>query len=119
MCPVISSLSGTDLALVVVEPTLSGIHDMERVVSVARHFGIQAACIVNKYDINLENSQHIETWCKRNGLRLLGRIPFDKRVTEALVRGLPVVEYTRDGAARDIEHLWSNVRELLNDDGRD
>jgi MinD superfamily P-loop ATPase len=118
-CPVISSLSGTDMALVVVEPTLSGIHDMERVVSVARHFGIQVACSVNKFDVNYENFEHIETWCTKIGVPLLGRIPFDRRVTEALIRRLPVVEYTSDGVARDIEHLWSNVRKLLNGIGRD
>ena len=88
-CPVISSLSGTDLALVVTEPTLSGIHDMERVVQVAHHFKTQTACCINKYDLNLQNSKKIESWCKKNSIPLIGKIPFDEQVTNLWFREFP------------------------------
>jgi MinD superfamily P-loop ATPase len=116
-CPVISSLAGADLALVVSEPTVSGIHDMERAVSVARHFGVRVACATNKFDINAENTNRVEDWCRSEGIPVLGRIPYDKAVTEAMIRGLPVVEHKRDGAARAIRALWGEVENLLNAHG--
>jgi MinD superfamily P-loop ATPase len=108
-CPVISSLSGASLALMVAEPTLSGIHDLERVLGVSSHFGIPAAVCINKYDLNEENSRRIEGYCKDQGIKLAARIPFDNAVTEAIVRGLPVVEYTDGAVSREIEGLWDSI----------
>jgi MinD superfamily P-loop ATPase len=118
-CPVISSLSGADLVLVVVEPTLSGIHDMERVVNVSEHFGIVATCAVNKADINLENTERIERWCKDRGVPVAGRIPFDRRVTEAMIHGHSIVEHMDDGAAVATRRLWARVEEILDDHEND
>lgn len=112
-CPVIASLSGVDAALVVTEPSLSGIHDLERVNSVAVHFGIRTLCVVNKYDINYENSGHIEKWCNRNGIPVLGKIPFDDDITKALVRGKTVVEYSQNSAAQAIRTIWERVENLF------
>jgi MinD superfamily P-loop ATPase len=95
-CPVIASLSGIDIALIVTEPTLSGIHDMERVISVAKHFGIQVACVINKFDINLNNTKNIENWCQINNVPFIGKIPYDQSVTESIVHGVPLVEYAID-----------------------
>ena len=112
-CPVISSLSGTDLALVVTEPTLPGIHDMERVVQMASHFKTRTACCINKYDINLENSAQIESWCQKNSIPLLGKIPFDEEVTESMVQGIPLTEYTNNSASREIINMWRKLHKLF------
>jgi MinD superfamily P-loop ATPase len=108
-CPVISSLSGASLALMVAEPTLSGIHDLERVLGVSGHFGVPATVAINKYDLNEENSRRIEEYCKEQGIKLAARIPFDNAVTEAIVRGLPVVEYTKGKVSREIAGLWDSI----------
>jgi MinD superfamily P-loop ATPase len=105
-CPVIASLSGTNLALVVTEPTLSGIHDMERIVAVARHFQIPTACCINKYDINLENSSRIEAWCQDHSVPLLGKIPYDEEVIRSMVQGYPLTEHTESVASEEIHKLW-------------
>jgi MinD superfamily P-loop ATPase len=112
-CPVISSLSGANLALLVTEPTLSGIHDLERVLGVCRHFGVPALVCINKYDINEENSRQIETYCHRQGVNVVAKIPFDNVFTEAMVQGLPVVGYSNGAVSRQIDLLWQNVSRLL------
>lgn len=112
-CPVISAITGVDAVLVVTEPTVSGIHDMERVIGVSRHFGIKTFCCINRYDINLKNTKKIEKWCEKNGVLVLGRIPFDMRVNQALIKGLPVVEYTDDGASLEIERIWKRLVQNL------
>ena len=105
-CPVISSLSGADLALLVTEPTLSGIHDLERVLGVCRYFEVPAAVCINKYDINEENTRSIEDYCAAEGIPVVGRLPYDDAFGEAIARGVPVVSDRRDGIARDIAGLW-------------
>jgi MinD superfamily P-loop ATPase len=112
-CPVISSLSGANLALLITEPTLSGIHDLERVLGVCHHFSVPALVCINKYDINGDNSRQIERYCLSQGVEVAARIPFDNAVTEAMVHGLPVVEYTRNGASQQIESLWILVSKSL------
>jgi MinD superfamily P-loop ATPase len=112
-CPVISSLSGANLALLVTEPTLSGIHDLERVLGVCRHFGVPAMVCINKYDINESNADQIEDYCHSQGTEIAARIPFDNAMTEAMVAGLPVVEYTRNGVSHQIEALWEQVSKSL------
>ena len=96
-CPVISSIAGTDLVIIVAEPTVSGIHDCERVASLARHFRIPAAGLINKYDINEESTAAIIDYFKRHGITLLGKIPFGIEVNRAIARGELVVDY--DGSA--------------------
>jgi MinD superfamily P-loop ATPase len=113
-CPVISSLSGASLALLVTEPTLSGIHDLERVLGVCRHFNVPALVCINKYDINQENTRQIEGYCRQQGVEVAAKIPFDNVVTEAMVQGLPIVEYGDNSVSRQIELLWQNISRLLN-----
>jgi MinD superfamily P-loop ATPase len=108
-CPVISSLSGAHLALLVTEPTLSGIHDLERVLGVCRHFGVPALVCINKYDINEDNSRRIKDYCLKQKVELASRIPFDNVVTEAMVKGSPVVEYNDGPVSREIKSLWQNI----------
>lgn len=112
-CPVISSLSGAHLAVLVAEPTLSGMHDLERVVGVARHFGVPALVCINKYDLNEQNSAAIEAYCRQESVPLAARIPFDNAVTESLLRGVPVVEYSTGPVAREIGSLWEAVSAAL------
>jgi MinD superfamily P-loop ATPase len=112
-CPVISSLSGADLALLVTEPTQSGIHDLERVLDVCRHFGIPALVCVNKYDINEDNTRRIEDYCLGQGLKVVARIPFDNVVTEAIVKGVPVVEHAQGRVTTEIESLWHCISQAL------
>jgi len=112
-CPVISSLSGANLALLVTEPTLSGIHDLERVLDVCHHFGIPALVCVNKYDLNEDNTRQIEDYCLSQRVEVAGKVPFDNIVTEALVQGLPVVEYSQGKVAQEIERLWQTITRVL------
>lgn len=112
-CPVIASLAGVDLALIVTEPTLSGIHDLERVAGVTHHFGIRSLVCINKYDLNLVVTQRIEEYCQQNNIELVGKVPFDISITEALVRGLPVVEHSDNHLTDEIKSLWKKIRESL------
>jgi MinD superfamily P-loop ATPase len=108
-CPVISSLSGANLALLVTEPTLSGIHDLERVLGVCHHFGVQAMVCINKYDINENNTRRIEGYCLSQEVEVAARISFDNVVTEAIVQGFPVVEYSQGKVTHEIESLWQRI----------
>jgi len=112
-CPVISSLSGAALALLVTEPTLSGMHDLERVLGVCRHFGVPAAVCINKYDLNEENSRQIESQCLSQGVKVIGRIPFDNAVTASIVQGVPVVEYSTGRITREIVRMWQHLSTAL------
>jgi MinD superfamily P-loop ATPase len=112
-CPVISSLSGASLALLVTEPTLSGIHDLERVLGVCRHFGIPPLVCINKYDLNEDNTRRIGNYCLDQGLEVAARVPFDNAVTEAIVHGLPVVEYSQGKVTQEIKSLWQRINRTL------
>jgi MinD superfamily P-loop ATPase len=108
-CPVVSSLSGASLALLVTEPTLSGIHDLERVIGVCRHFGVPALVCINKYDINEDNTRLIENNCLGWGVEIAARIPFDNVVTEAMIKGVPVVTYSDGRVAAETKKLWESI----------
>ena len=112
-CPVISTLSGASIALIVTEPTLSGIHDMERVLGVCQHFGVPAMVCINKYDINDENTIAIHDYCREKGVEVVAMIPFDNAVTEAMVKGVSVVEYSEGRVAREIKSLWQCINRKL------
>ena len=112
-CPVIASLTGTDLALVVTEPTPAGRHDMERIAGLTRHFKIRAACCINKFDLNPENSGQIERWCREQSIPIVGKISFDTAVPESVVRGIPYLEYTSNSSTDDVRRMWSSLEELL------
>ncbi len=113
-CPVISAISGASMALLVTEPTLSGIHDLERVLGVCRHFNIAALVCINKHDINQENTEKIERYCLKQGVDVASKIPFDNVVTEALIKRLPVIEYGNGRVSHEIEKLWRIIVQALN-----
>lgn len=108
-CPVIASLTGASLVLVVTEPTLSGKHDLQRVLQLVRHFSIPAAVCVNKWDLNPSMAEQVEHEAKARGAAVASRVRYDKGVTLAQTRARSVVEC--DGqAARDIGDLWRDLR---------
>jgi len=107
-CPVIASLTGTSQALVVTEPTVSGEHDLERVLKLARHFGIPTSVCVNKWDLNPAMTERIEALALRSGARIAGRIRYDNAVTAAQMLGKAVVE-TEAPSAGDIRRVWESL----------
>ncbi len=112
-CPVIASLSGASTALIVTEPTLSAVHDMERVLDVCRHFQVSARICINRHDLSQENSRRIEEFCRNQGVPLAGRIPQDNSVTEAMLKGIPVVEYNNGPASKSIKKIWNRLQDEL------
>ena len=109
-CPVIASLSGVDCALIVTEPTLSGLHDAERVLDVAIHFNIPVKLVVNKYDLNLLMTEKIEEFCRARDVLVIGRISFDRTVVQALVEGKTIVEYAACPSGNEIKKIWEQLR---------
>jgi MinD superfamily P-loop ATPase len=112
-CSVIASITGASLVLIVTEPTLSGKHDMERVADLTRHFEIPAMICVNKWDLNPQIADEIESLAGNRGIHVAGRVRYDCGVTAAQLRKLSVVEHQQDGCAEDVRRVWSIVvREL-------
>jgi MinD superfamily P-loop ATPase len=108
-CPVIASVTGASLVLVVTEPTVSGKHDLERVLSLSRHFKIPALICVNKWDINPDMTAQIEQKALQGGARIVGRIPWDRSVTAAQIAQCSVVEYSESPATQSIKEIWRNT----------
>ena len=112
-CPVISSLSGSSKALIVTEPTISGLHDMERILGLCEHFQVEALVCVNKYDINEENTREITQYCEDRNVPIAGYVPYDNIITEAMIHGKPVVTYKQNDTSRAIEDLWNKLLERM------
>lgn len=108
-CPVIASVSGADLVLAVTEPTLSGLHDLERLLDLVRHFSIPAVTCINKWDLNPEVTARIEEFCGKRGVMVAGRIPFDPGVVKSLVAGRPFAEYDDGPAVSAVRELWKEI----------
>ncbi len=109
-CPVIASLSGVDCALIVTEPTLSGLHDAGRAMEVARHFNIPVKLVVNKYDLNPVMTEKIETFFRDRDVPVAGKIAFDKTVVEALVKGKTIVENASASVSEEVKNIWEGLR---------
>ena len=113
-CPVISAVSGADLALIVAEPTAAGIHDMERVLQTTSHFRVPALVCINKADIYPQGADQIESYCRGAKVEVIGRIPYDRHVTDAMVRGEPVTAYSPAApAALALAAAWKIVAAYL------
>ena len=111
-CPVIASVTGVDAGLVVTEPTMSGIHDLKRALQLLKHFNVPPFVCVNMYDINVDNTEKIESFCKENGIEIVGKIPFNPKVTEAMVDGKTIMEYSpKSAVAKEIENLYISMLE--------
>ena len=112
-CPVTASLTGVNLILAITEPTLSGIHDLERVLKLAEHFKIPSMVCINKFDINLENTQQIASYCRNNGSRIIGQIPYEPKVVEALVNRKTIMDYPCNGVQEVVLKMWNQVETTL------
>lgn len=108
-CPVISSVTGADHVLIVTEPTLSGLHDMDRALELVRGFRIPASVIVNKADINPEVADSIEKRAEESGAKVLGRIPYDSAVIRAMVQCRCVVEESHGPAGTAVRKIWERL----------
>ena len=110
-CPVIASLSGVDMVLIVAEPSISGISDMERIINTAAKFGTKTAVCINKYDTNIENTEKIEEFCKKQAMPFIGRIPFDSNAVKAINNGQTVVDIDciSGTAVKEVYHKTMNL----------
>jgi MinD superfamily P-loop ATPase len=113
-CPVIASVTGIDVGLVVTEPTMSGIHDLKRALQLLKHFNVPPIVCINMYDINKDNTERIIRFCEENRVRVAGQIPFNPIVTEAMVNGKPVQEYAPGSdVAQEIGVVWKSILSVL------
>jgi MinD superfamily P-loop ATPase len=112
-CPVISACTGADLALHVIEPTVSGVHDLERVMGTTDHFSVPSLVAINKADLNPTRAGEIAAFCAERGVELVGHIPYDTVVTEAMVHGQPVTAYTDGPVTEELRRMWERIREAL------
>jgi MinD superfamily P-loop ATPase len=110
-CPVIASLSGVDMVLIVAEPSISGISDMERIVNTAAKFGTKTVVCINKFDTNIKNTEKIEKFCENQGLPFIGRIPFDSKAVNAINNGQTIVDIdcTSGKAVKEVYHKTINL----------
>ncbi len=112
-CTVIASITGVDLVLIVIEPTLSGIHDAKRMIEVARHFQVPTVACINKYDINEENTADIIEFCKAEGIGVIGKLAYDETATRAMMDEKTVVEFSVGQLAADIKDIWKKLEKEL------
>jgi MinD superfamily P-loop ATPase len=113
-CPVIASITGVDSALVVTEPTLSGIHDLERVLKLLEHFNVVPFVCINMYDVNTDNTNKILSFCRENRIDIVGIIPFSPEVTHAMVNGKTIVEYSPESSVtEEIMSMWKKISSSL------
>jgi MinD superfamily P-loop ATPase len=114
-CPVIASVTGVDVGLVVTEPTVSGIHDFQRALQLLEHFSVTPLVCVNMHDINKDNTEKILLFCEENSIEVAGRIPFNPKVTEAMVNGKTIMEYAPESnVAKEIENIWKSCKDSFN-----
>jgi MinD superfamily P-loop ATPase len=109
-CPVIASIGQATAILIVAEPTVSGLHDMERVAELARHFNVPAMVLINKFDLNFDQTKKIEEVARKNSIKIVGKIPFDETFTYAMIQAKTIFEYSKDSQASiDIRKIWNTI----------
>ena len=112
-CPVIASIGGANAVLIVAEPSVSGMHDMERVAELAAHFNVPAMLCVNKFDLNLDQTKAIEYFAEKKHIRVVGRVPFDPIFTAAMIQGQTILEYSKESeTGRAVEQIWAKVMNM-------
>jgi len=112
-CPVISSITGADVVLVVTEPTKSGLQDLKRVISLCKHFEVLTMVCINKFDINEDITKEIENYVNENDLVLIGKIPYDDTVIKSINELKPITFYKESIAAKAIENMWNNMHKYI------
>ncbi len=111
-CPVISSLSGANLVVLVTEATISGLHDLKRVYEVVKTFKIKAVCIINKFDLNAEVTEAIELFLAEEEIPLVAKLPYDDTFTKALAEMKTIIEYGVSDLSREFEKSWDNIKAI-------
>lgn len=111
-CPVIASISGVDMVLIVTEPSVAGISDLDRIVDTSRRFDLELGVLINKYDVNLENTSKIEEYCEENGIEVYGKVPFDKNIVKLLNQRKTIVD-EESKASLEVEKVYKKIREKL------
>jgi MinD superfamily P-loop ATPase len=112
-CPLISTITGITAVLIVTEPSVSGLHDLKRVVSVARLYTRKVFIVINRSDLDESITQSIETWCVNEDLPVLGRIPFDPAVIDEVRKCRPLTRATGSAAAQAIQGLTAKIEREL------
>lgn len=112
-CPVIAAATGADVALLVAEPTVSGIHDLKRILQTAHHFRIPAVVCINKADVNPKRAAEIRAFCRDNDIPVAAEIPYDDVVTRAMIQGSAVTEFADGPVSVQLDVVWRAVREVL------
>ncbi len=112
-CPVIASITGADVVLVITEPTLSGLHDLERVVKLAVGFDLSIVVAINKYDLNPDMSEKIEAYASQNDIEVVGKIHYDKAFTKAQINKESLIEYNDSLSSKDIKEMWKRLSKKL------
>lgn len=111
-CPVMSSLTGVDVALLVAEPTVSGWHDLSRALALTRHFGIDAVVCINKADLHEQKSREMKWRCIEQGVTVAGTIPFDPHMAKTLAEGMPIT-LTESCGTIAVRNLWQELEHRL------
>lgn len=112
-CPVVASLTGSDFAVLVTEPTVSGIHDLSRVYELIEKLKIKAGCIINKADINFEKAEEIKTFLKEKNIPVIAEIPYDESFTAAITQGKTIVEWENENLKNLISEGWDKIKKLV------
>ncbi|PZX20024.1 MinD superfamily P-loop ATPase [Breznakibacter xylanolyticus] len=119
-CPVISSMTGAQVAVIVTEPSRSGFHDMKRIIEVAQNFNIQCCVVINKYDLNIHMTEEIEQWCRDHHISLAGNLPFDAQVVQAMLNCKSIVEWQPNGSTtKAVMQIWQHLQQLIHVSGKE
>jgi MinD superfamily P-loop ATPase len=112
-CPVISTITGVDLALLVVEPTISGVHDLGRVLETTSHFNAPAMVVINKADLNPQRTAEIKFFCEGKGIGIAGTLPYDVTVAQAIVAGIPITQSESADICAGMDRIWTQIHKQL------
>lgn len=113
-CPVIASITGANMTLLVIEPTKSGLSDFLRVEELCSHFAMPVMVCINKYDMNLDIAKEIEEYCSDENIDIVGKIPFDSAVMKSINELIPIVKYEDSAAGKAIKEMWQTIKNKLN-----
>jgi MinD superfamily P-loop ATPase len=112
-CPVISSLTGTNLAIVVTEPTLSGMHDLKRVLALCNHFSIPVKVVINKYDLNKNQTACIEEYCSVSNIEIISQIPYSQAIIDSVMMKKTIIEYGDGIVSNIIKETWNKIKKEI------
>ncbi len=112
-CPVLSSLTGANFVVLVTEATISGFHDLKRIIELVKKFRLNAGCIINKFDLNLEKTNEIMDYLKSENIEFISKIPYDTVFTEAMVNEQTIVEFENSQLSEIVTDSWNKIKEII------